>query len=248
LRRAGGGTASALELRKSRARVVAEAPGVTFASVGGCAEAKAELADLVAFLKDPEPWERAGVRLPRGALLGGPPGCGKTLLARAVAGETSARFLYVSASEFVEMFVGVGASRMRDTFELAAKHAPAILFIDELDAIGRRRGSGVGLVNDEREHTLNQLLVSLDGFDRGARVVVIAATTRSDVLDAALWRAGRFDRRIAVPPLSAEARREVLAIHTAGKPLAGDVSLDDLAARAEGMSGADLEGLVNEAG
>ncbi len=248
LRRAGGGTASALELRKSRARLVAEAPGVTFAQVGGCAEAKAELADLVDFLKHPEIWERAGVRLPRGVLLEGPPGCGKTLLARAVAGETSARFLSVSASEFVEMFVGVGASRMRDTFELAAKHAPAILFIDELDAIGRRRGSGVGLVNDEREHTLNQLLVSLDGFERGARVVVIAATNRSDVLDAALLRPGRFDRRIAVPPLSAEARREVIAIHAAGVPLAADVSLDDLAARTEGMTGADLEGLMNDAG
>jgi cell division protease FtsH len=248
LRKAGGGTASALELRKSRARLVTEVPNVKFADVGGCAEAKAQLADLVDFLSNPEPWERAGVRLPRGVLLEGPPGCGKTLLARAVAGETSARFLSVSASEFVEMFVGVGASRMRDTFELAAKNAPAILFIDELDAIGRRRGSGVGLVNDEREHTLNQLLVSLDGFDRGARVVVIAATNRSDVLDAALLRPGRFDRRIAVPPLGVDARREVLAIHTAGKPLAPDLSLDALAARTEGMSGADLEGLVNEAG
>ncbi len=248
LRKAGGGTANALELRKSRARLVTESPGVTFASVGGCEEAKAQLADLIDFLKNPEVWERAGVRLPRGVLLEGPPGCGKTLLARAVAGETRAHFLSVSASEFVEMFVGVGASRMRDTFELAAKHAPAILFIDELDAIGRRRGSGIGLVNDEREHTLNQLLVSLDGFERGARVVVIAATNRSDVLDAALLRPGRFDRRIAVPPLCADARREVLAIHAATMPLAADVSLEDIASRTEGMSGAELEGLVNEAG
>ena len=247
LRRAGG-TASALELRKTRARLVSSASGITFASVGGCAEAKEQLADLVDFLKNPERWQRAGVRLPRGVLLEGPPGCGKTLLARAVAGETNAHFFTVSASEFVEMFVGVGASRMRDTFEQAAKHAPAILFIDELDAIGRRRGSGIGLVNDEREHTLNQLLVSLDGFERSDRVVVIAATNRSDVLDAALLRPGRFDRRIAVPPLTRETRREVLAIHAAGKPLADDVSLDTLAERSEGMSGADLEGLVNEAG
>ncbi len=248
LRRAGGGAANTLELRKTRARRVEGGTGVTFASVGGCDEAKSQLADLVDFLRHPERWERAAVRLPRGVLLEGPPGCGKTLLARAVAGETDANFFSVSASEFVEMFVGVGASRMRDTFELAAKHAPAILFIDELDAIGRRRGSGVGLVNDEREHTLNQLLVSLDGFENRDRVVVMAATNRSDVLDAALLRPGRFDRRIPVPPLSLEARREVLAIHTSGKPLSPEISLDDLAARTEGMSGADLEGLVNEAG
>jgi ATP-dependent metalloprotease FtsH len=180
-------------------------------------------------------------------LLEGPPGCGKTLLARAVAGETQANFYSVSASEFVELFVGVGAARVRDMFEVAAKNAPAVIFVDELDAVGRRRGSGIGLSHDEREQTLNQLLVNLDGFERNERVVVIAATNRSDILDPALLRPGRFDRRIVVPALSYEARLRVLQIHTRGKPLADDLSLEELARQTEGFSGAQLENLANEA-
>jgi cell division protease FtsH len=243
-----GGTANALELRKSRAKLISTDVEVSFDDVGGCAEAKQQLADVIDFLRHPDRWQKAGVRIPRGILLEGPPGCGKTLLARAVAGETDARYFTVSASEFVEMFVGVGAARVRDMFEEAAKQAPAVVFIDELDAIGRKRGSGLGLVNDEREHTLNQLLVSLDGFERDDRVVVIAATNRSDVLDAALLRPGRFDRRILVPQLSREVRAEILEIHCRNKPVAEGVSLERIADRTEGASGADLEGLVNDAG
>jgi ATP-dependent metalloprotease FtsH len=203
---------------------------------------------VIDFLKRPERWTGAGVRLPRGVLLEGPPGCGKTLLARAVAGETDARFWLVSASEFVEMFVGVGAARVRDMFEIAAKQAPSVVFIDELDAVGRRRGSGVGAAHDEREQTLNQLLVSLDGFERSDRVVVIAATNRADILDPALLRPGRFDRRIRIGALDRAQRLDVLRIHTRNKALDADVSLEALAERTEGSSGADLESLVNEAG
>ena len=205
------------------------------------------LGDLVAFLRDPERWVAAGARLPRGVLLEGPPGCGKTLLARAVAGETDASFYVVSASEFVEMFVGVGAARVRDMFETARKNAPAVLFIDELDAVGRRRGSGVGAAHDEREQTLNQLLVCLDGFEANERVVVVAATNRPDILDPALLRSGRFDRCVSVPTLALEGRLEVLGIHTAPKNLADDVSLKELAERTEGFSGAQIESLANEA-
>lgn len=248
LRKASGGTANAMALRKSRARVLSEKSDVSFDDIGGCEEAKQQLGDVIDFLRNPDRWRVVGVRLPRGVLLEGPPGCGKTLLARAVAGETDAKFFYVSASEFVEMFVGVGAARVRDMFETAAKQAPAVIFIDELDAIGRRRGSGVGLVNDEREHTLNQLLVSLDGFETDDRVAVIAATNRADILDAALLRSGRFDRRIAVPLLSEADRERVLAIHSRNKPLAADVSLAHVAQRTAGSTGADLEALVNEAG
>jgi cell division protease FtsH len=248
LRRMQGGTPNVLTLRKSRARLLSEKSGVTFADVGGCEEAKAQLGDLIDFLKRPERWTGAGVRLPRGVLLEGPPGCGKTLLARAVAGEMEARFYLVSASEFVEMFVGVGAARVRDMFEVAAKEAPAVVFIDELDAVGRRRGSGIGAGHDEREQTLNQLLVCMDGFESHDRVVVIGATNRSDVLDPALLRPGRFDRRVRIAALTREERAEVLRIHTRGKALADDVSLEDLAERTEGRSGADLEGLANEAG
>jgi cell division protease FtsH len=248
LRKVQGGGANILEIRKSRARLVSEKAGVTFADVGGCEQAKEQLGDLIDFLKHPERWTGAGVRLPRGVLLEGPPGCGKTLLARAVAGETDARFWLVSASEFVEMFVGVGAARVRDMFEIAAKQAPSVIFIDELDAVGRRRGSGVGAAHDEREQTLNQLLVSLDGFARNDRVVVIAATNRADILDPALLRPGRFDRRIRIGALTRAERLDVLRIHTRNKALAADVSLDLLAERTEGSSGADLESLVNEAG
>ncbi len=244
---AGSGTANILSLKKSRARLVEDSK-VTFADVGGCAYAKEQLADVIDFLKAPEHWSRAGVRLPRGVLLAGPPGCGKTLLARAVAGETDAKFYLVSASEFVEMFVGVGAARVRDMFETAAREAPAVIFIDELDAVGRRRGSGVGAAHDEREQTLNQILVCLDGFESHDRVVVIAATNRADILDAALLRPGRFDRRIEIPALDREQREQVLGIHTRSKKLADDVSLAGLALRTVGWSGAQLEALANEAG
>ena len=247
LRKAGGGTANILSLRKSRARLIPEASQVTFADVGGCAEAKESLGDVIGFLKNPRHWIDAGVRLPRGVLIEGPPGCGKTLLARAVAGETNARFYFVSASEFVEMFVGVGAARVRDMFETAAKQAPSVIFIDELDAVGRRRGSGVGASHDEREQTLNQLLVSLDGFEANDRVVVIAATNRPDILDAALLRPGRFDRRIKIPDLTRDERLETLKIHTRNKTLGNDVSLAALADRTQGFNGAELENLANEA-
>jgi cell division protease FtsH len=248
LKRAQGGTPNILSMRKSRARLVSEKSSVTFADVGGCEEAKAQLGDVIDFLKHPERWTGAGVRLPRGVLLEGPPGCGKTLLARAVAGETDAKFYLVSASEFVEMFVGVGAARVRDMFEIAAKEAPAVVFIDELDAVGRRRGSGIGAGHDEREQTLNQLLVCMDGFETNDRVVVIGATNRSDVLDAALLRSGRFDRRVRIPALTRDERVEVLRIHTRPMKLGEEVSLEDLAERTAGRSGADLESLVNEAG
>lgn len=247
LRRSKGGTNNIFTFRKSRARVIPETGKVTFAAVAGCDEAKELLGDLVDFLKNPWRWANAGVRLPRGVLLEGPPGCGKTLLARAVAGETNANFYLAAASEFVEMFVGVGAARVRDAFETAVKNAPAVLFIDELDAIGRRRGSGVGWGNDEREQTLNQLLICIDGFESTQPVVIIAATNRPDVLDPALVRPGRFDRRIRIPPLSNVARLEALRIHTRNKNLSPEVSLDDLVERTEGWTGAQLENLANEA-
>jgi cell division protease FtsH len=248
LKKAGGaGMGSVLEIKKSRARLIEDAKA-TFADVGGCEEAKEALADVIDFLKKPERWTDAGVRLPRGVLLEGPPGCGKTLLARAVAGETDAKFYAVSASEFVEMFVGVGASRVRDMFEEASKNAPSVVFIDELDAVGRRRGSGIGAAHDEREQTLNQILVCMDGFDNDARVVVIAATNRADVLDAALTRPGRFDRRVEIPTLSREQRVEVLGIHMANKKLDSEVSVESVADRTAGWTGAQLESLANEAG
>jgi len=234
-------------LGKSRARLVSNDSAITFDDVAGCDEAKEQLGDMIDFLVQPKRWTKAGARLPRGILLDGPPGCGKTLLARAVAGETKAKFYTVSASEFVELFVGVGAARVRDMFEIAAKNTPAVIFIDELDAVGRRRGSGIGAGHDEREQTLNQILVSLDGFERTDTLVVIAATNRSDILDPALMRPGRFDRHITVPPLSREARCHALEIHTRNKSLADEVSLQNLAELTDGMTGAQIESVTNEA-
>lgn len=247
MRRASSGGSNILQLRKSRARLVTEQQITKFANVGGCKEAKAELRDAVDFLKDPKPWVQAGARLPRAILLVGPPGCGKTLLARAVAGETSAKFYSVAASEFVEMFIGVGAARVRDMFETAVKNAPALIFIDELDAVGRRRGSGVGWANDEREQTLNQILVGLDGFEKNDRVVVLAATNRPDILDKALLRPGRFDRIVRIPALSRQERLDTLAIHCVEKKVNPEVDLAELADQTPGYTGAQLESLANEA-
>ena len=242
-RKAGAGI---LGLRKTTARLLSERPETSFESVGGAAVAKAALRDVVEFLKHPKHWEAAGARLPQGVLLEGPPGSGKTLLARAVAGESKVAFFEVSASEFVELFVGVGAARVRDLFEQAAKKAPAVIFIDEIDAIGRRRGSGsVALTHQEREQTLNQLLVSLDGFRRRKNVVVIAATNRADVLDPALLRPGRFDLRVDMKRPADADRREILCIHAKGKSVA-EALITSLAARSEGFSGAELEHLMNE--
>jgi cell division protease FtsH len=224
-----------------------KAPSVSFADVGGASEAKERLGDVVDFLERPRAWEAAGAHLPRGVLLEGPPGSGKTLLARALAGEAKVPFFEVSASEFVELFVGVGSARVRDLFEQAGKKTPAVVFIDELDAVGRRRGAGaISSGHQEREQTLNQLLVNLDGFQRRKGVVVIAATNRADILDAALLRPGRFDVRVKLPPLSEEDRAQVLSIHLKGKP-AGSLDLRSLAKQTEGYSGAELEHLVNEA-
>jgi len=242
-----GGAQSIFALRKTTARL-ANTPSVTFAHVGGAGEAKERLADIVDFLKRPRAWEAAGAYLPSGVLLEGPPGCGKTLLARAMAGEAKVPFFEVSASEFVELFVGVGATRMRDLFEQAAKKVPAVIFIDELDAVGRRRGAAsIGAGHQEREQTLNQLLVCLDGFRKRKGVIVVAATNRADILDAALLRPGRFDVRLKMPPLSQQGRAEVLSIHLQNKPVAGSVERTALAAETEGFSGAELESLVNEA-
>jgi cell division protease FtsH len=247
VRKSKGEVGNIMSLRRSPHREISGTESrVTFKDVGGCEEAKIVLGDVIDFLKSPQRWLDAGVRLPRGILLEGPPGCGKTLLARAVAGETNAKFFLVAGSEFVEMFVGVGAARVRDLFETAIKKAPSVVFIDELDALGRRRGSGIGSSHDEREQTLNQLLVCLDGFKSNDRVVVLAATNRPDVLDQALVRAGRIDRRIRVPQLTEQARVDVLRIHTRGKPIEG-VDLLEIARLADGFNGAQLENLCNEA-
>ena len=232
---------------KTKTLVEDEKRKTTFKDVAGCDEEKAELEELVEFLKNPESFTELGARIPRGVLLVGPPGTGKTLLARAVAGEAGATFLSISGSDFVEMYVGVGASRVRDLFEQAKKKAPAIVFIDEIDAVGRHRGAGTGGGNDEREQTLNQLLVEMDGFGTNSGIIVIAATNRPDVLDPALLRPGRFDRQITVNRPDAHGREDILKVHSRNKPLGPDVDLKEIAKDTIGFTGADLENLLNEA-
>jgi cell division protease FtsH len=249
-RQARQGSAQAFSFGKSRAKLAGMNPSdkdITFKDVAGLIEAKAEVSEVVEFLKDPKKFHRLGARIPRGVLLVGAPGTGKTLLAKAVANEAQVPFFYVSGSEFVEMFVGIGANRVRDTFETAKRAAPAIVFIDEIDAVGRQRGAGIGGGNDEREQTLNQILVEMDGFDTNDAVIVMAATNRPDVLDPALLRPGRFDRRVMLDEPSLNDRIEVLKIHSIGKPLSAKVNLHVVAERTPGFSGADLSNLVNEA-
>ena len=248
LRRAqGGGGPSATQFGKVKARTLAETGRtVTFADVAGADEEKEELAEVVDFLRQPAQYTQLGARIPKGILLVGPPGTGKTLLARAVAGEAGCQYLSISGSDFVELYVGVGASRVRDLFEQAKKNAPAIVFIDEIDAVGRQRGTGLGGGHDEREQTLNQLLVEMDGFTANEGVVVLAATNRADVLDPALLRPGRFDRQVYVGLPDIRGRKEILEVHAKGKPLAEDVDLGQLARGTPGFTGADLENLINE--
>ncbi len=244
----GGGRGGAFSFGKSRARMVDESNNnVTFADVAGCEEAKEEVAELVDFLRDPTKFQKLGGRIPKGVLMVGNPGTGKTLLARAIAGEAKVPFFSISGSDFVEMFVGVGAARVRDMFDQAKKHAPCIVFIDEIDAVGRQRGAGLGGGNDEREQTLNQLLVEMDGFEATAGVIVIAATNRPDVLDPALLRPGRFDRQVVVPLPDIRGREQILLVHMRKVPMAPDVKADIIARGTPGMSGADLANLVNEA-
>lgn len=247
-RQAQTGGSQALSFGRSRAKMLSEnRPKVTFADVAGVDEAKEELAEIVDFLKYPKKYQALGARIPKGVLLLGPPGSGKTLLARAIAGEAGVPFLSISGSDFVEMFVGVGASRVRDLFDQAKKSAPCIVFIDEIDAVGRQRGAGLGGGHDEREQTLNQLLVEMDGFDQNTGVILIAATNRPDVLDPALLRPGRFDRQIVVDRADVKGRQKILEVHARNKPLATGVELETLAKRTPGFSGADLENLLNEA-
>ncbi len=248
MRRMQGGGNSALSFGKSRARMLTEErKKVTFADVAGVDEAKAEVLEIVEFLKDPRKFQKLGGRIPKGVLVVGPPGTGKTLLAKAVAGEAGVPFFSISGSDFVEMFVGVGASRVRDLFEQGKKHAPCIIFIDEIDAVGRLRGAGLGGGNDEREQTLNQLLVEMDGCETTEGVILVAATNRPDVLDPALLRPGRFDRQVMVNLPDLRGRAEILKVHTKKVPVAVSVELDKVARGTPGFSGADLENLVNEA-
>ncbi len=242
------GPGGAFNFGKSRAKLLTENKNkVTFKDVAGCDEAKQEVQEIIEFLKDPAKFTRLGGRIPKGVLLVGPPGTGKTLLARAIAGEAGVPFFSISGSDFVEMFVGVGAARVRDMFEQARKHAPCIVFIDEIDAMGRHRGAGIGGGNDEREQTLNQLLVEMDGFDSTEGVILIAATNRPDVLDPALLRPGRFDRQVVVPRPDLKGREEILRVHARKVPLADDVDLKQIARGTPGFAGADLANLVNEA-
>ena len=244
----GGGRGGAFSFGKSKARMLDETTNsITFADVAGCDEAKEEVGELVEFLRDPSKFQKLGGRIPRGVLMVGSPGTGKTLLAKAIAGEAKVPFFSISGSDFVEMFVGVGAARVRDMFEQAKKSAPCIIFIDEIDAVGRQRGAGLGGGNDEREQTLNQLLVEMDGFEGSAGVIVIAATNRPDVLDPALLRPGRFDRQVVVPLPDIRGREQILMVHMRKVPVAPDVRADILARGTPGFSGADLANLVNEA-
>ncbi len=247
MRQAQGSNNQALSFGKSRARMFSgDKPTVTFADVAGQEEAKQDLTEVVEFLKFPDKFAALGARIPRGVLMVGPPGTGKTLLSRAVAGEAGVPFFSISGSEFVEMFVGVGASRVRDLFDQAKRNAPCIVFIDEIDAVGRQRGAGLGGSHDEREQTLNQILVEMDGFDTNTNVIVIAATNRPDVLDPALIRPGRFDRQVVLDAPDVKGRIDVLKVHTKGKPLADDVQLDVIAKQTPGFSGADLANVINE--
>jgi len=248
LRQTQSGNNQAMSFGRSRARMVAgDKPQVTFADVAGVDEAKQELTEVVEFLKYPEKFVALGARIPKGVLMVGPPGTGKTLLSKAVAGEAGVPFFSISGSEFVEMFVGVGASRVRDLFDQAKKNSPCIVFVDEIDAVGRQRGAGLGGGHDEREQTLNQLLVEMDGFDTNTHVIVIAATNRPDVLDPALLRPGRFDRHVTLDRPDIRGRRQILDVHARNKPLESAVDLDVLARQTPGFSGADLSNLINEA-
>jgi cell division protease FtsH len=248
MRQAQGSNNQALSFGKSRARMFSgDKPTVTFADVAGQEEAKQDLTEVVEFLKFPDKFAALGARIPRGVLMVGPPGTGKTLLSRAVAGEAGVPFFSISGSEFVEMFVGVGASRVRDLFDQAKRNAPCIVFIDEIDAVGRQRGAGLGGSHDEREQTLNQILVEMDGFDTNTNVIVIAATNRPDVLDPALIRPGRFDRQVILDAPDVKGRVDVLKVHTKGKPLSDDIQLEVIAKQTPGFSGADLANAVNEA-
>ncbi|NDJ76145.1 MAG: ATP-dependent zinc metalloprotease FtsH [Chloroflexi bacterium] len=248
LRQAQGSNNQAMSFGKSRARMfTGDQPTVTFEDVAGAEEAKEELQEVVEFLKDPERFIQLGARIPKGVLLVGSPGTGKTLLAKAVSGEAGVPFFSVSGSEFVEMFVGVGASRVRDLFEQAKRHSPCIVFVDEIDAVGRHRGAGLGGSHDEREQTLNQILVEMDGFDTDTNVIIMAATNRPDILDPALLRPGRFDRRVVLDRPDMRGREAILKVHARGKPLASDVDLTVLAKSTPGFVGADIENLINEA-
>ncbi|MFH4032381.1 AAA family ATPase, partial [Acinetobacter baumannii] len=244
----GGGRGGPMSFGKSKARLLSEDQvKTTFADVAGCDEAKEEVSELVEFLRDPGKFQRLGGRIPRGVLMVGPPGTGKTLLAKAIAGEAKVPFFTISGSDFVEMFVGVGASRVRDMFDQAKKHAPCIIFIDEIDAVGRHRGAGLGGGHDEREQTLNQLLVEMDGFEMNDGIIVIAATNRPDVLDPALLRPGRFDRQVTVPNPDIKGREKILNVHARKIPLGPDADMRIIARGTPGFSGADLANLVNEA-
>ncbi len=248
LRQAQGAGNQAFSFGKSRARLFSgDRPTVTFKDVAGNEEAKQELQEVVEFLKEPQKFASLGARIPKGVLLVGPPGTGKTLMAKAVSGEAGVPFFSISGSEFVEMFVGVGASRVRDLFEQAKKNSPCIIFVDEIDAVGRHRGAGMGGSHDEREQTLNQILVEMDGFDTDTNIIIVAATNRPDILDPALLRPGRFDRRVTMDMPDMRGRRAILDVHVRGKPLAADVDLDVIAKQTPGFAGADLENLVNEA-